>query len=72
MKNLAPVALMLVLLLAFVSIVSAQERIKNPELPQCLIFQWEITTDQVAAHWKNDDFFITRDAGILWCLFLYC
>jgi hypothetical protein len=61
MKNLAPVALMLVLLLAFVSFVSAQDRVKNPDLPQCLVFQWKITTDQVASTWKNDDFFITRD-----------
>lgn len=52
---------MLIILLAFVTAVSAQHTIKNPDLPKCLVFQWQIKTDQVAAGWSNKDFFITRD-----------
>lgn len=60
MRNLAPVALMLMLILTFITVVSAQEKIKNPDLPQCLVFQWKLKTNQVDASWKNDEFFITR------------
>lgn len=61
MKTLAPVAVMLILILAAVSALSAQEKIQNPQLPQNLVFQWKIKTDQVDASWKNDDFSIMRD-----------
>jgi hypothetical protein len=61
MKALAPVFVVLALLLAFVSAVTAQQRIHNPELPQHLIFQWQIRTDQVDASWSNSDFSMVRD-----------
>ena len=63
MKALAPVFLVLVLLLAIVSAVSAQNRIHNPELPQHLVFQWQIHAEQVDGSWKNSDFSVSRDAS---------
>lgn len=52
---------MLIILLAFVTAVSAQSTIKNPNLPKCLVFQWQMKTDQVGPGWSNKDFFIARD-----------
>lgn len=63
MKALAPVFLVLVLLLAMVSAISAQNRIHNPELPQHLVFQWQIHTEQVDGSWSNSDFSVSRDAN---------
>lgn len=62
MKALAPVFLVLALILAMVSVVSAQSRIHNPDLPQHLVFQWQIKTQQVDGSWKNEDFSMVRDA----------
>ncbi|MEX2597771.1 MAG: hypothetical protein WEC59_12665 [Salibacteraceae bacterium] len=61
MKKLIPVAISLLMLLAAVSVLSAQEKVQNPELPQNLVFQWKIKTDQVNANWKNEDFSIIRN-----------
>jgi len=60
MKALAPVFLVLAILLAFVSAVSAQSKIYNSDLPQHLVFQWQIQTDQVGGNWKNEDFSVSR------------
>lgn len=60
MKALAPVFFVLILLLALVSAVSAQNKIHNPELPKHLVFQWRIETQQVQGSWSNDDFSIVR------------
>lgn len=60
MKALAPVFFVLILLLALVSAVSAQNKIHNPELPKHLVFQWRIETQQVHGSWSNDDFSIVR------------
>jgi len=60
MKALAPVFFVLILILALVSAVSAQNKIHNPELPKHLVFQWRIETQQVHGTWNNDDFSIVR------------
>ena len=60
MKALAPVFFVLILLLALVSAVSAQNKIHNPELPKHLVFQWRIETQQVHGTWSNEDFSIVR------------
>lgn len=62
MKNLAPVFVALITLMAFISALSAQTRIYNPDLPQHLVFQWRIETNTVQSNWKNSDFTIHRDA----------
>jgi len=69
MKNLAPIALMLFLLLAFVFAITAQERIKNPELPQSLVFQWKINTPEVHSSWSNESFSVMRDGEELLVLY---
>lgn len=63
MKNLAPIFVVLILLMAFISALSAQTRIFNPELPKHLVFQWRIETPSVHPTWKNHDFTIQRDAN---------
>jgi len=60
MKALAPVFFVLILLLALVSAVSAQNKIHNPELPKHLVFQWRIETQQIHGSWSNEDFSIAR------------
>lgn len=60
MKKLAPVFIMLIILIAFVSAVSAQSRIHNPDLPKGLVFQWRIVTESVHPTWSNEDFTINR------------
>lgn len=60
MRNLAPVIIVMIAILAFVSVVNAQTKVYNPNLPAHLVFQWKIKTDEVHASWKNEDFYITR------------
>lgn len=60
MKNLAPVFIMLIILIAFVSAVSAQSKIYNPNLDKGLVFQWRIETETAHPNWKNQDFTVLR------------
>lgn len=66
MKNLAPIFVVLIILMAFISALSAQSiqttRIYNPELPKHLVFQWRIETPSVHPSWSNEAFTIHRDA----------
>jgi len=59
MKNLAPYWVMILLLITFVSLASAQTY-HNPDLPNHLVFQWKIESETVPASWNNDDFSIVR------------
>lgn len=62
MKTLAPIFVVLIILMAFISALNAQtSRIFNPDLPRHLVFQWRIETDAVHSTWQNTDFTITRD-----------
>ena len=60
MKNIAPVIIVMIAILAFVSVVNAQTKVYNPNLPTHLVFQWKIKTDEVHASWNNDDMYVTR------------
>lgn len=64
MKTLAPIFVVLIILMAFISAMNAQtqNRIYNPDLPQHLVFQWRIETDAVHPQWNNNDFTITRSS----------
>jgi hypothetical protein len=50
----------MIAILAFVSVVNAQTKVYNPNLPTHLVFQWKIKTDEVHASWNNDDMYVTR------------
>ena len=60
MKKLAPVFIAFIVLFFTISIVSAQTKISNPELPKGLVFQWRIVTETVNSDWSNEDFTISR------------
>lgn len=63
MKSLAPVFVVLIILMAFLSAVTAQTRIHNPELPKSLVFQWRIEAEVVHPSWSNADFSISRSGN---------
>lgn len=60
MRNLAPVIIVMIAILAFVTVVNGQSKVHNPNLPSHLVFQWKIKTSEVHASWKNDDFYVVR------------